>query len=283
MTGTRRRAAVGLGAALVLLTSACGSSKSSSKATTVESTAGPATSAAAGAATTAGSTSGGSTAGSGAGGAFDSAKYCSAELNLEATADAVNNSTAEPKEIATAIVGAAKPAAALAPTELQASFNGAIATLESVVESNDADTLQNFAPPPEIHAFDLKSCGWQRTDVTAQDYHFDGLPATLKAGVNDFELTNKGQEFHVLVIVKKKDGVTESFDDLLNDPEAENKTETVAAAAAAPGQPAGYAVVDLKPGEYLALCPIAQGSTGETQGTGPPHFTLGMHQTLTVT
>ncbi len=282
MRSTRRRAAVGVGAALVLLTSACGSSKSTSKATTVDSTSAAApTSAAPG--TTAATSTAGSTAGSGASGTFDSAKYCGAELNLEATASSVGNSNAEPKEAATTLLAAVKPAAALAPAELQASFNGAIATLESVVESGDADTLQNLSTPPDVHAFDLKSCGWQRTDVTAQDFHFVGLPATLKAGVIDFELTNTGQEFHVLVIVKKKDGVTESWDDLLNDPEAEAKTETVAGAAAAPGQPAGSAVVDLKPGEYLALCPVAQGSTGETQGTGPPHFTLGMHQLLTVT
>lgn len=282
MTSTRRRMTIGVGAALTLLVSACGSDKSTT--TTPAASATPATTVAASTAPAV-TTGGASTASTSAGGAaaFDPAKYCSAELNLEKAAAQIGNSDAAPKDIAAQLLAAVEPSAALAPAELQASFNGAIETLKSVVSSGDGEALQNLSTPPDVHAFDLKSCGWQRTDVDAADYHFTGMPATLAAGVHDIELTNSGKEFHVLVIVRKKAGVTESFDELLNDPEAEGKTEDVLGAAAAPGAPASYGVADLQPGEYLVLCPVSTGSTGQTEGTGPPHFTLGMHQLLTVT
>ena len=31
------------------------------------------------------------------------------------------------------------------------------------------------------------------------------------------------------------------------------------------------------------MCPVLVGSVGATEGTGPPHFTVGMRQALTVT
>ena len=118
--------------------------------------------------------------------------------------------------------------------------------------------------------------------MAAEDYHFTGVPDTLKAGDYEFQLTNKGKEFHVLVIVKRKDGVTDPFDQLLSDPSGEDKVETLLGVAAPPGPPSSGSV-RLEPGEYLVLCPIPIGTTGETEGSGPPHFTAGMQQTLTVT
>jgi hypothetical protein len=104
----------------------------------------------------------------------------------------------------------------------------------------------------------------------------------MKAGVYDFELANAGKELHVLAIVARKPGVTASFDELLADPDGESKVVDVVGTGAGPGE-TGYAVAELEPGEYLALCPIPQGSVGETPGSGPPHFTQGMRQLITVT
>jgi hypothetical protein len=42
-------------------------------------------------------------------------------------------------------------------------------------------------------------------------------------------------------------------------------------------------VFELKPGRYLALCTVAKGSVDNKPGSGPPHFTLGMKQEITVT
>ena len=117
--------------------------------------------------------------------------------------------------------------------------------------------------------------------MTAADYHFIGVPDTLAAGDYQFDLTNTGEEFHVLVIVQRKPGVT-SLRRAAAGPAAESKVTALLAVAAPPGVPATGSV-RLEPGEYLVLCPIPVGTSGDTEGTGPPHFTAGMQQVLTVT
>ena len=57
-----------------------------------------------------------------------------------------------------------------------------------------------------------------------QDYGFTGLPTSLPAGVISFELTNAGSEPQVMVLVRKNDNVTETFDELLALPEDETMT-----------------------------------------------------------
>jgi hypothetical protein len=149
------------------------------------------------------------------------------------------------------------------------------------VENKDGSLIEE-ADPTASNEWAAANCGWTKVGVTAEDYHFTGVPDTLKAGDYQFEMTNKGKEFHVLVIVKRKDGVTDSFEQLLSDPSAESKVETLLGVAAPPGVPSSGAV-RLEPGEYLVLCPIPIGTTGETEGSGPPHFTAGMQQVLKVT
>jgi hypothetical protein len=56
--------------------------------------------------------------------------------------------------------------------------------------------------------------------VTAQDYHFEGLPSSVPAGTS-LTQTNAGHEVHELLVVRKNDGVTDSFDELLALPEEE--------------------------------------------------------------
>ena len=150
-------------------------------------------------------------------------------------------------------------------------------------------------------------------DVTAQDYHFEGLPTSVPAGTS-VTLTNAGTELHEIIIVRKNDGVTESFDELIALPEEESlqKVTTTGVLFAAPGEPASMgmdaagapapmdsiALVD--EGEYLAICFIPQGTTempdfsgqappssdaaaASAAPPGPPHFLLGMKQEFTVT
>ena len=142
------------------------------------------------------------------------------------------------------------------------------------------DALQ--ADPAATNEWAAANCGWTKIAVTAEDFHFTGVPDTLEAGDDEFDMTNTGKEFHVLVIVKRKDGVIDSFEQLLSDPSGEAKVETLLGVAAPPGVPASSSV-RLEPGEYLVLCPIPIGTSGDTQGSGPPHFTAGMQQALTVT
>lgn len=137
-----------------------------------------------------------------------------------------------------------------------------------------------------VHAHDLRNCGWDSTEVRGLDYAYQGIPAEIEAGIHSFEFTNAGNEMHMLGIVKKKEGTTESFDELIALPEdqAEAKTEFLGEAFGEPGDDE-YLVVDLAPGEYLAICFIPVGSTpdaGEEGGDGPPHFTQGMKAEFTV-
>jgi hypothetical protein len=90
----------------------------------------------------------------------------------------------------------------------------------------------------------------------------------------------------VIDIVRKNDGVTESFEELLALPEEEafTKVTSVGTGFAPPGE-SGYVLVDLAPGEYLALCPLPVGwvdMSGPPPEDAPPHFTEGMSNEFTV-
>jgi hypothetical protein len=211
----------------------------------------------------------------------DLAAYCDAEVAVQMTAAAQGDPEADPKAFAAALVEPAKAAVAKAPAAVAAVYKAQLAALEGVVESGDVSALGD-GPNPDILAFDKANCGWTKVDVHAEEYHFMGLPETMKAGTYDFELTNAGKEFHVLVLAKRKPGVTDSFEQLLQDPDGESKTITVGANGAEPGGSASI-ITKLEPGEYFAVCPIPLGTTPGGPGTGAPHFTVGMRQQITVT
>lgn len=122
-------------------------------------------------------------------------------------------------------------------------------------------------------------CEFPRVPITATDYAFAGVPETIDAGTYVFELTNEGSEEHEMVIFRKAEGVTESFEELVNLPEEEGEEKIVFAGAgfAPPGE-SGAALTQLEPGEYAMVCFIPVGG-GED---GPPHFTQGMLTDFTV-
>jgi plastocyanin len=129
--------------------------------------------------------------------------------------------------------------------------------------------------------------------VTAMDYHFDGLPTSVPAGTT-IALDNQGAEIHELIAVRRNDGVTETWDELLALPEAEAmaKVTIVGQLLAGPGEAAeGTLTVDQE-GDYLAVCFVPEGMTQMPDPAaspdpsvefGPPHFLLGMKQEFTVT
>ena len=110
--------------------------------------------------------------------------------------------------------------------------------------------------------------------MIAKDYSFNGLPTSVPAGTS-LTLTNEGAELHEMIVVRKNDGVTESFDELLALPEEEalTKVTTVGVLFAAPGEtasmgmgatgaPSAMTSIALgEEGEYFALCFIPQGTT----------------------
>jgi hypothetical protein len=150
--------------------------------------------------------------------------------------------------------------------------------------------------------------------VTAFEYGFGDLPTSVPAGTS-LALTNIGADLHEMILVRKNDGVTETWDELIALPEEEafQKATALGPLFAAPGEAAAIGIgatgpepmtaitVELE-GDYIALCFIPQGMTelpdfgtealsspgasaaGEpAPPEGPPHFVLGMRQEFTVT
>jgi len=262
---------------LALSAASCGSDKDDA----AETTAAPAaTQTSAPSATTSPETTEASTTAS-TGGEADYAEYCAAEAAVEQAGSALGDPSEDPKAAATALLPLAQAVHDVAPAELLPVFDKALAAVKSVLETGDPSALETV-DLNDAHTFDIDHCGWTTTDVRAQDYKFIGLPDAMVAGTYNFEFTNEGTEPHVFILVAKKAGVTESFDDVLASEDAENKVDTVTAAFAPPGGN-GHAIAVLEPGEYVALCPISKGSTMDTEGSGPPHFTLGMQHKITVT
>ena len=131
--------------------------------------------------------------------------------------------------------------------------------------------------------------------VIATDYLFQDLPTSLPVGTT-LTLENQGTEFHELLVARRNDGVTRSWDELLVMPQEEAfQYITVVGGpeplVAEPGSTASGSIVITKTGDYLAACFIPQGSApGDRAGAsprastfGPPHFMLGMRQTFTGT
>jgi hypothetical protein len=169
----------------------------------------------------------------------------------------------------------------------------------AVREVENTGNLEAFDKPEVVqaskveHEFDLKNCGWEKVEVNAVNYAFGGVPQELKRGATSFELTNNGTEHHEMVIFRKNDGTTETFDELLALPEdqAETKVTFVAAGDAMPRQEGIYTVANLRSGEYAMVCFIPVGSTPEAEAAaeaakqeiqGPPHFTRGMKSEFTI-
>ncbi|MEW6154012.1 MAG: hypothetical protein AB1673_08510 [Actinomycetota bacterium] len=139
--------------------------------------------------------------------------------------------------------------------------------------------------------------------VTAADYRFENLPATVESGAT-LELVNSSSvELHELVAVRLPDSEQRSVDDLIRLPEAEIEALFTGPPAMvllrAPGGDQIAAVGDGKlteRGRYLILCAIPIGAdpdayiqAAQASGDGPPdvpggapHFTQGMYGQIIV-
>lgn len=137
-----------------------------------------------------------------------------------------------------------------------------------------------------VNEFAVDECGASRVDVTAVDYAFQGLPATLDAGAIGFFFENEGKELHEMVLFRKNDGTTQSFDEIfsMDQAEAEKLVTAMGGSFAFPGK-RDVRLAELEPGDYAVVCFVPVGLTpdkaqqaeqgGEEPG-GPPHFTQGM-------
>jgi hypothetical protein len=164
-----------------------------------------------------------------------------------------------------------------------------IDAVDSVVETGDFgafETEEFSSASAGVYGSLEDACGIPDVDVTAVDYAFDGVPQTLDAGLVTFVLTNESEagEFHEIALVKIKDDVDLSLEELLalGEEESEAMIETFGGAAFAPPTATSGTVLELTPGRWIYACFIPVGSVGETEGTGPPHFVEGMAGELIV-
>jgi uncharacterized cupredoxin-like copper-binding protein len=117
--------------------------------------------------------------------------------------------------------------------------------------------------------------GAQVIEVSAVDFGFDGIPATVPAGPTSFRLTNEGEAAHEMFMVRLADGV--DLDELLASEEepSPEEAEEIGGTFAPPGESAYLNVEELEPGTYAVVCFIP-GPEGKS------HHELGMKTTFTV-
>lgn len=153
---------------------------------------------------------------------------------------------------------------------------------------------------------DTEEAAGETLEVTAVDYAFDGLPASVEAGT-EISLANESEaELHEFVAVRLPDDEDRPVEDLVQLPREEidallgpGVTDVIISLPGqtdTPGAVAGDGVLD-EPGRYAIICAIptgvepqtyldaaaeAEGGPPEIEDAGPPHLAQGMFAELTV-
>lgn len=177
----------------------------------------------------------------------------------------------------------------------------------SLVVATTTKIVENTESPASIGEADTDTK--QIVEVTATDYRFDGLPASVPVGTQLALQNNSTKEVHEMVIVRIPDEVTETVGQILalTEEEQQELVGDIAPSAvivALPGE-AGMAMegdgtLD-EPGRYAVLCFIPEGAdpalvreamegpppTGDAEGEpdlgdGPPHIMKGMYAEVRV-
>lgn len=161
-----------------------------------------------------------------------------------------------------------------APTEvrvdLQAQRKVGVGVAASGVPGEDA--RPGLGTGAKLLSVVAKNCASTSVALTASDFKFAGMPATVKSGVTAITMKNASKvEMHHLVMFRKANGVTESAKALLD---AEDQKKAVFAGFVEDVQPGktGVAIVNLTPGNYFLSCFLPTGG----KETGMPHFKSGM-------
>src|SRR5262249_32967941 len=152
----------------------------------------------------------------GAAASGDQAAFCDDRAQLE------QQFNAEPPD-AEAIGRLLDDWVSVAPDDLAANVTGLKDVLSKAAQTGDDPTGdpafgQNIGP---IDQFVLDKCGFEKVEVSAKEYKFSGLPATVPSGRVAFAFTNDGTEKHEMVLFKRNAGETRPIEDLLALPEAQ--------------------------------------------------------------
>lgn len=222
----------------------------------------------------------------------DPAAFCEAVVDLDVASAGpppVDFETATPEEIQTALAevsGMLEPLVVAVEEVTPEDVADEVDTLAAAVRSDDPaafDSPEVAEAEATVDGWMIDNCGYEQITVTATDHEFQGLPDTLTPGVRAVTFTNEGEEIHVAGVLRINDDVTESFEELLALPEeqAMQMAESAGGAFAPPGG-SNTSFVRFETGRYGVFCPLPEGSIPPAEGTGPPHFVLGMLHELTV-
>jgi hypothetical protein len=228
--------------------------------------------------------------------AADPAEFCEASVDVETAFSAIGpqmDQTAPPEQQQAALeeFGAKLDplltrAEETAPQEVSEPVTTSVGIVRDALGGGDPSALEG----PEFRAADdaiddymLAECGYEQLEATGVNYEYEGLPDTLEAGVVAVTFTNEGDELHEIGVARINDDVTLPVEQVLATPPPQifSMVQIAGVAFADPGQ-SETTFLRLEPGRYAAACFVPQGTTHEAEGTGPPHFTLGMFAEITV-
>lgn len=145
------------------------------------------------------------------------------------------------------------------------------------------DTEEGLTLLGALDSWIYENCPGEQVPVSAVDYEFDGVPASIPSGYATFKLTNDApKEDHEMIIVKLTDAADgQDVAEILSLPEKKQGKYLDFSSAgfmyAPPGQ-SFYAPIDLQPGTYAFACFLPVGGKKK----GAPHFTEGMYGSFTV-
>jgi hypothetical protein len=227
--------------------------------------------------------------------AADPAEFCEAAVDAEATISMgppVDFETATPEEIQAALeeFGAeVEPQLTAVEESAPEDVSDDVTTLTDKIRevlSTGDDTI--FEQPEYTEAnvaideYMLAECGYEQIEATGVNYEYEGIPDTVPAGVVAITFSNEGDEMHEIALARINDDVTTPIEELVALPEEQvfSMLEITGAAFAAPSE-SDTVFMRLEPGRYGAVCFIPQGTTHDTEGSGPPHVALGMFAEFT--
>lgn len=216
----------------------------------------------------------------------DTDTFCSSLIEFNNAVFEMELDEESTPEDATAVGEQLKPiwdeVTANVPDDVATSADELALTIDALLEGDPAafNSDETFESYTALVEEAVEACDMPTTEVTAVDYAYEGLPATMEAGPAAVNITNEGTEEHEIFILKLPEGETRSAEEILAgvDPDSDEPPgEFAGVAFASPGESSGT-LVDLTPGRYIAACAIPVGG-GED---APPHFSQGMLAEFTV-
>ena len=200
----------------------------------------------------------------------NSSAFCSARTQL--------GPSASPEAAKSAISAMAENAGGVAVQPAKA--------LESLYAKKGEKTFRSdkaFGFLSSIDKYAYDACPGTALAATAIDYEFQGVPATLPAGLTKIKFTNSApkedHEFAIFRLLPAAEGMDTL--ELLKMPEkkaAKYADLDSAVFTFAPAGEEGYTVAHLEPGKYVYACFIPV----DGKNKNAPHFMEGMYGTFTV-